>query len=198
LNADACFTCAQPRNLEDALLPYDIIYQIQDLNIHCKYGCKLVGSNWEVDPDGCPEILVKKFRNEHEALCKFNQVKCPKSDKCTVKSRQDLPRHLEEECPYHDCPHQVFGCKYQGTKKSMTKHLTDCIFEKVKTVLYSLKEQTESQQKTILSLQDQLKAKDEIIAQLQRSPTNPLANSAVSNEDHDAPLPAIEEAQNVQ
>ena len=61
---------------------------------------------------------------EHVAMCKFTLLPCPKeckddSDKVKQFLRQDIDKHLEEDCPNRD-----YNCKYCGEKGTYTS-ITD-------------------------------------------------------------------------
>jgi len=184
LNRESCFICTKSIVLDEISVPQKIVDQINELKIYCMYGCKLGNGKWSRDPSGCQQIVINKTRSDHEATCSHNVARCPNSSECILKSRNDLPKHLEEECNFHNCPHHEFGCKFQEKKKNIPKHLEDCIYEKLKSLLYPMKEQISSQQRTITSLQQQLKIKDEMILILQ-DPTSQLNNSNGSIHDEE-------------
>jgi len=164
LNKEVCFTCLKPLNMEEITASFDLCENLQNLKIHCAYGCKLVENKWVVDPTGCPEMLIKRFRSEHERVCKYNKPTCPNSPECIIKCRTDLDRHLRE-CPFHQCPQKNFGCKFEGQIDSIKKHLVECPYEKLKDLLSDFQKKISLQEQTISSLIEQIKEKDKIISQ---------------------------------
>jgi len=48
---------------------------VNNLEIHCKYGCKKEGNCWAVDGNGCLEIILYKDRAAHEQICNFEEKK---------------------------------------------------------------------------------------------------------------------------
>lgn len=128
----------------------------------------MVNGEWVVDPNGCQEIVVKRFRSEHEELCKYSRAMCPNNPGCIVKNRADLEKHIEEDCSYNKCPHAEFGCKIEAKIPLLKQHLKECHFEKVKVLLYKMRSEIESQKLVIQALREDIKNKDAELEYLKR------------------------------
>lgn len=95
-----------------------IMGQLADLEIHCCYGLRTVAvvmdggggeEEYEVDPEGCPEVIRIGQREQHEAGCKFAWVECPVGrGQCGPVRRMQLEQHMET-CTKIPCPFADFG-----------------------------------------------------------------------------------------
>jgi len=85
--------------------------QIDDLSIYCCHGVKSndSGKTWEVDTEGCPEMLKYGNREEHESTCKYQLVMCSYGGKLCERIRQkNLDEHFKI-CSKIPCPFNEFG-----------------------------------------------------------------------------------------
>ena len=85
--------------------------QIDDLDIHCQHGLTRVDSEDEfnLDEEGCPEVIRLGKRTEHEEQCPYALVPCPNSaNHCGKFRRRDLDAHLGT-CPRYPCEYRNEG-----------------------------------------------------------------------------------------
>ncbi|XP_001640067.2 E3 ubiquitin-protein ligase TRAF7 [Nematostella vectensis] len=113
--------------------------QIGELYIHCKYGCRIRANGGgvvehEVDSSGCPMKTKIINRREHEKNCQYAPTQCPNSLQCPALLKMDLPEHLKT-CEHSRCPHQAYGCQFEGNNEQVRSHLETCKFEAVKEFL---------------------------------------------------------------
>ena len=92
------------------LIPNLTVNHLLDtLEIHCRYGCKLVEQNerntadadekdYIVDPDGCPEYVILQDRSLHEEVCQYAPVPCPFGSAACKVLRRDVEKHTQT-CP---------------------------------------------------------------------------------------------------
>ena len=102
--------------------------QIDDLSIHCCHGIKSSdsGKTWEVDTEGCPEILKYGKREEHEITCKYQLVMCNYGGKLCEKIRQkDLDEHYQK-CTKISCPFNEFGMCIAWVESTVTNSMIIC------------------------------------------------------------------------
>lgn len=88
-----------------------LMAQIDDLSIHCCHGIRSSdhGSTWEVDSEGCPEIIKYGKREEHESSCPFELVQCSYGGELCEKIRKsELEQHYKN-CTSIPCPFNEFG-----------------------------------------------------------------------------------------
>ncbi|XP_020862204.1 E3 ubiquitin-protein ligase TRAF7 isoform X7 [Phascolarctos cinereus] len=112
--------------------------QIGELFIHCKHGCRTVGSGkpatFEVDPRGCPFTIKLSSRKDHEGSCDYRPVRCPNNPSCPPLLKMNLEAHLKE-CEHIKCPHSKYGCTFIGNQDTYETHLETCKFEGLKEFL---------------------------------------------------------------
>ena len=84
--------------------------QLADLEIHCCYGLREgQGGGYEVDHEGCPQLIKIGEREEHEGSCKFAWVECPVGRSlCGPVRRMQLEQHMDV-CTMIPCPFADFG-----------------------------------------------------------------------------------------
>lgn len=79
-------------------------------------------------------------------------------DFCTWKGKySELESHVQS-CAYEKvvCTHNLFGCSFSGMRSALPDHLKhECIFEKVKHVLYAQKKELDETRNQLLELQNQ-------------------------------------------
>ncbi|XP_065065622.1 E3 ubiquitin-protein ligase TRAF7-like isoform X3 [Rhopilema esculentum] len=128
--------------------------QINELYIHCKYGCRPCSSGvpgeYEIHPDGCPMEIKFGTRAEHEALCEYAPIRCPNSSTCPTMIKLDLEEHLAQ-CQHLRCPNSRFNCPFKGTDEQVDSHLKDCKFEGLKDFLQHTEERM---QRTLTLLEE--------------------------------------------
>uniref|UniRef100_A0AAX7UUC5 E3 ubiquitin-protein ligase TRAF7 n=1 Tax=Astatotilapia calliptera TaxID=8154 RepID=A0AAX7UUC5_ASTCA len=125
--------------------------QIGELFIHCKYGCRAVGSSaaaYEVDPLGCPFTIKLSTRKEHEASCDYRPVRCPNNPSCPPLLTMNLEAHLKE-CEHIKCPHSKYGCTFIGNQDTYETHLEVCKFEGLKEFLQQTDDRFHEMQLTL-------------------------------------------------
>ncbi len=62
--------------------------QLRNLPIRCKHGLKLSKKKvWEMDPDGCPELIKLGQRDQHEDRCPYAIMTCPFCNSTPMKVR---------------------------------------------------------------------------------------------------------------
>ncbi|KAG8506388.1 E3 ubiquitin-protein ligase TRAF7 [Galemys pyrenaicus] len=112
--------------------------QIGELFVHCRHGCRAVGSAkptaFEVDPRGCPFTVKLSARKDHEGSCDYRPVRCPNNPSCPPLLRMNLEAHLRE-CEHIKCPHSKYGCAFVGNQDTYETHLETCRFEGLKEFL---------------------------------------------------------------
>ncbi|KAM8780128.1 E3 ubiquitin-protein ligase TRAF7 isoform 2-T2 [Rhynchonycteris naso] len=110
--------------------------QIGELCIHCRHGCRAVGSGkptvFEVDPRGCPFTIKLSARKDHESSCDYRPVRCPNNPSCPPLLKMNLEAHLKE-CEHIKCPHSK--CTFIGNQDTYETHLETCRFESLKEFL---------------------------------------------------------------
>lgn len=86
----------------------------------CEY-CPLPCPN-----DGCGESISMKHRDEHDAVCGFKVVECPRRCGDEVP-RNRMEVHMKDACPLRDakCPLHTLGCTIVVLAKDVPQHLTD-------------------------------------------------------------------------
>ena len=98
-----------------------LMAQIDDLFIHCRHGIKSSdnGCTWEVDSEGCPEIIKYGKREEHESLCSFELVQCSYGgEMCERIRKSELEQHYKN-CTRIPCPFSEFGNDTHALVQSM-------------------------------------------------------------------------------
>lgn len=141
-----CRTCVKEKsshgNVSNSVCPVDNIPfhrsdlvsnialkgQIDDLDIHCQHGLTRVDSEDEfnLDEEGCPEVIRLGNRIEHEEQCPYALVPCPNSaNHCGKFRRRDLDAHLGT-CPRYPCEYRNDGCEYCGTDQEIKEHIKEC------------------------------------------------------------------------
>lgn len=108
-NAMTCPLDDQACDSGQLVLNRAIMGQLADLQIHCCYGLLAVGNEYEVDPEGCPEVIRIGEREQHEGTCMFVWVECPVGRSlCGAVRRRMLEEHMET-CRMIPCPFADFG-----------------------------------------------------------------------------------------
>ena len=85
--------------------------QIDDLDIHCQHGLTRVDSEdeFQVDEEGCKDVIRLGKRSEHEDRCPYALVPCPNSaNHCGKYRRGALDDHMKT-CPRYPCKHRSEG-----------------------------------------------------------------------------------------
>jgi len=127
--------------------------QIDDLLLHCKYGLKKKKKKgWIIDKDGCPEHIKIGQRKIHEDSCLYAPAICPYCEENTVLRRMNLEEHIKT-CQSIPCPQKQAGCKFQGTKDEVDKHILTCGYENIKEYIHK-------NQEIIQALQQKLNEKE--------------------------------------
>jgi len=134
--------------------------QINELYIHCKYGCRPSSSGipgeYECNPEGCPMEIKFGHRMDHESNCQYAPTRCPNSSNCPIMLKMHLEEHLAQ-CRHLRCPNAKFNCPFEGTDEQLEHHITDCKFEGLKGFL----QHTEDRMQQALS---KLQEKDQEIS----------------------------------
>lgn len=106
-----------------------IMGQLADLQIHCCHGLQAVESEkgvFEVDPEGCPELIRIGEREQHEGTCMFAWVECPVGRSlCGPIRRRKLEEHMEA-CTMIPCPFADFG--ERGRCSGVWPHSHACVY----------------------------------------------------------------------
>lgn len=75
---------------------------VDELEVHCTYGCQFGDNGWELDEDGCTETTTFGLRKAHQKVCEHRPVTCPYGGvRCDLIPRIDLEEHVDYECPYN-------------------------------------------------------------------------------------------------
>jgi len=99
--------------------------QIRDLPLLCRFGCKTANGQLVHDPEGCQEVVKFGQRESHERICPLAQLECPNSALCDKMQRRALSSHLEV-CRRTPCLNKEAGCKFEGSKRDLERHLVQC------------------------------------------------------------------------
>ena len=102
------------------------------------------------------ENCLAKDKTQHESS---NGVCNAVGDSfCTWKGKySELEKHVQS-CAYENvvCTHNIFGCSFSGIRSNLPEHLEhQCIFEKVKDVLYAQKKELDETRNQLLELRNQ-------------------------------------------
>jgi E3 ubiquitin-protein ligase TRAF7 len=113
--------------------------QLGDLLVRCRHGCRRADDGaWVRDDDGCASLVSVGRRDEHESTCDFAPIECSHCGSANLR-RMQLDVHIER-CDRVRCPHERFGCQFQGTKLQLDAHLTDCIYQRLSHYLHTQEE----------------------------------------------------------
>ena len=75
---------------------------VEELEVHCTYGCTFTDEGWVLNDEGCPETIKFGLRKAHQRACEFAPVRCPYGgDRCDLVPQIYLEDHMEEECPHN-------------------------------------------------------------------------------------------------
>jgi len=101
--------------------------QISDLPILCRFGCKTFNGQLVPDQEGCQEVVKFGQREAHERGCPYALLACPNSALCEKVQRRALQGHLEV-CRRTLCVNKEAGCRFEGSKRDIDRHLLQCQF----------------------------------------------------------------------
>ncbi len=72
---------------------------------------------------GCSEKMLTREKEAHETTCAFGEVKCEFCRDDVI--RKDLIEHIQE-CGFHTCYGELYGCTELGTMFDISAHETGC------------------------------------------------------------------------
>lgn len=125
---NSIFTGPERRIVSEALLrAYDKKYEYHCNQINCKDNC--IFSRHKCLHDGCTAIYSLKWKDQHDAICPYIIIPCPRG--CGVEiARRLMNVHLSDECKNRpaECPYHAFGCNVtELTVGSLEQHVIDSV-----------------------------------------------------------------------
>ncbi|KAK3238447.1 hypothetical protein CYMTET_51543 [Cymbomonas tetramitiformis] len=101
-NSDRCPVTRRPLTTKDLRPNLMANTLVDELEVHCTYGCQFADNGWELDEDGCTETTTFGLRKAHQKVCEHRPVTCPYGGvRCDLIPRIDLEEHVDHECPYN-------------------------------------------------------------------------------------------------
>ncbi|EGG16392.1 RGS-containing protein kinase RCK1 [Cavenderia fasciculata] len=122
-----CPTCRTSLNVEKLSRSLFVERHLRNLNVWCKYHFENKGGGnnnvWEVDEQGCNEILTMENSTRHENTCEYSFEPCKLSSDCGLIRKIQLVDHLEK-CPKR--PIKCDHCLIEYPFSDIDKHLLEC------------------------------------------------------------------------
>eukprot|EP00854_Cymbomonas_tetramitiformis_P009866 gene9866-11683_t len=90
-NSDRCPVTRRPLTTKDLRPNLMANTLVDELEVHCTYGCQFADNGWELDEDGCTETTTFGLRKAHQKVCEHRPVTCPYGGvRCDLIPRIDL------------------------------------------------------------------------------------------------------------
>ncbi|CAK8692867.1 unnamed protein product [Clavelina lepadiformis] len=136
-----CIWSGRLQNFKDH---YDVCDHVEQL---CAFGCNFRGPKRSMDAHlsvDCPQRLVTcefckrhvraEMEIEHLKNCPRFPIACPKACGKRDIAREEIGRHLSEECSMADvpCPYNQIGCTFKGGRPALNDHVEECLKQHIK------------------------------------------------------------------
>mmetsp|Transcript_17880 Transcript_17880/g.18646 ORF Transcript_17880/g.18646 Transcript_17880/m.18646 type:complete len:511 (+) Transcript_17880:59-1591(+) len=125
---NSIFTGSERKIISESLIrAYDKKFEFHCDKINCQNEC--IFSRHQCSHDGCTAIYSLKWKDQHDAICPYIIIPCPRD--CGVQTARRLMNvHLTDECKNRpaECPYHAFGCNVtELTVGSLEQHVLDSV-----------------------------------------------------------------------